>query len=117
MNKRKEKKCQKVAEACTELIIKSGVSHENALTIVLNMLEYHSSLIMDTASHDAFIDGLKALLRRTFVSDTHDDDWIIEHSDQLKAELLELVKTGAPRPAPETILGRALEMFTENKSI
>lgn len=113
MNKRIEKKCQNIAEKCTNLIIKSGVSEQDALAIVLNMLEYHSSLMLDTASHDAFIDGLKALLRRTFVSNTHGDDWIIEHADQLKAELLELVKTGAPRPAPETILGRALEMFTE----
>lgn len=68
MNKRIEKKCQNVAEKCTNLIIKSGVSEEDALAIVLNMLEYHSSLMLDTASHDEFIDGLKSLLRRTFAS-------------------------------------------------
>jgi hypothetical protein len=107
-----EKKLQNLAETCTGLIATAGVSAMDALAIVLNMLQHHSSLVMDPASHDAFIDGFTALLRLTFVSNTHDDEWIIEHADQLKAELLELAKAGAPRPAPGTVLGRALEMFT-----
>lgn len=53
--------------------------------------------------------------------DSHDsegempsDDWIIEHADQLKAELLELAEAGKPRPEPGTTLGRALELFTSS---
>jgi hypothetical protein len=107
-----EKKLQNLAETCTGLIATAGVSNMDALEIVLNMLQHHSSLVMDPSSHDAFIDGFKTLLRLTFVSNTHNDGWIIEHADQLKEELLELAKAGAPPPAPGTVLGRALEMFT-----
>ena len=42
------------------------------------------------------------------------DDWIIEHADQLKAELLELAEAGKPRPEAGTVLGRALELFTNS---
>ncbi len=111
-----EKKLQNLAETCSGLITTAGVSAMDALAIVLNMLQHHSSLVMDPASHDAFIDGFTALLRLTFVSNTHNDGWIIEHADQLKEELLELAKAGTPRPAPGTVLGRALEMFTGSEA-
>lgn len=110
-----EKKLQNLAETCTGLIATAGVSDEDALLVVLNMLQHHSSLVMDSASHNAFIDGFEAMLRLTFDSNRHNDGWIIEHADQLKAELLELAKAGAPRPAPGTILGRAFEMFTGSR--
>jgi hypothetical protein len=41
-----------------------------------------------------------------------DDQWIIEHEAELKAELLRLAKEGAPRPLKGTLLARALELFT-----
>ena len=66
--RKSEKKLQNLAETCTGLIATAGVSAEDALLIVLNMLQHHSSLVMDTASHDAFIDGLKSLLRHTVAS-------------------------------------------------
>ena len=44
--------------------------------------------------------------------ETHDDDWIIEHADELKAALIELIQAGKPRPKRKTVLGRALELFT-----
>jgi hypothetical protein len=46
--------------------------------------------------------------------ETHDDEWIIEHADKLKAELLDLAEAGNPRPEPGTTLGRALELFTSS---
>jgi hypothetical protein len=115
-----EEKSQNVAEECTLLLARSGVSAMDALAIVLNMLRYHSSLVMDEASHDAFMKQFQALFQRTMLkrisegsdSFTHADAWIIEHAEELKSQLLELAKAGAPRPAPGTVLGRALEMFT-----
>jgi len=62
-----EEKLQNLAEKCTLLFAKSGVSAMDALLIVLNMLRYHSSLVMDDASHDAFMDGFKSLLQRTML--------------------------------------------------
>jgi hypothetical protein len=41
-----------------------------------------------------------------------DDAWIVAHADELKAELMKLAESGADRPAPDTLLGRTLELFT-----
>lgn len=41
-----------------------------------------------------------------------DDAWILLHSAELKAELIAICERGGPRPAAHTLLGRALEMFT-----
>jgi hypothetical protein len=59
---------QNLAEKCTRLIATADVSAEDALVIVLNMLRYHSSLVMDPISLDAFTDGLKSLLRHSVAS-------------------------------------------------
>ena len=42
---------------------------------------------------------------------TSDLEWIIEQEDKLKQILLELAKSKAPRPAADTLLGRALWLF------
>ena len=62
--KNTDAKLKKVAQKCTTQIAKSGVSREDGLLIVLNMLRYHSSLCMDKAAHDAFVNGIKALLQK-----------------------------------------------------
>jgi len=41
-----------------------------------------------------------------------DDQWIIDHADELKAEILKAAKEGKPKPKEGTLLGRALELFT-----
>jgi hypothetical protein len=64
MMKNADAKLKKVAQKCTMLIAKSGVSRADGLLIVLNMLRYHSSLCMNKAEHDAFDNGIKALLQR-----------------------------------------------------
>lgn len=46
-----------------------------------------------------------------------DDKWIMEHSTELKAELLKRAKEGKPRPKPDTVLGRALELFTNPNAV
>lgn len=62
-----EQHLQDLAEQCT-MTLATGwrrglVSAEDALLVVLNMLRYHSSLVMDKARHDAFMIGIKALLQ------------------------------------------------------
>jgi hypothetical protein len=42
-----------------------------------------------------------------------DNAWILDHADELKQELLKLAEAGEPRPAPDTLLGRALDLFTQ----
>lgn len=44
----------------------------------------------------------------------NDEAWILLHSAELKAELIAICERGGPRPAANTILGRALEMFTND---
>ena len=68
-----KKKLQNLAETCTGLIATAGVSAEDDLVIVINMLRHHPSLVMDPESHDAFMDGFNALLRRTTATNSHDD--------------------------------------------
>lgn len=41
-----------------------------------------------------------------------DDAWILLNSAELKAELIALAGRGGPKPAAHTLLGRALDMFT-----
>ncbi len=77
--KKSEKKLQDLAETCTGLIATAGVSAEDALAIVLNMLKYHSSLMMDTARHDSFIAGVKLVLRRAFGMQKADSRTINDH--------------------------------------
>ena len=62
--KNTDAKLKKLAQKCTVMIAKSGVSREDGLLIVLNMLRYHSSLCMSKAEHDAFVNGIKALLQQ-----------------------------------------------------
>lgn len=78
-NPKSEKKLQNVAETCTGLIVTAGVSAEDALAIVLNMLKYHSSLIMDQANHDSFIAGVKLVLRQAFGMQEADSRNINDH--------------------------------------
>lgn len=41
-----------------------------------------------------------------------DETWIISHHRELKDELLAMAERGEPCPSPDTLLGRALRMFT-----
>ena len=41
-----------------------------------------------------------------------DDAWILLHSAELKSEVIEICKRGGPMPPAHTLLGRALDMFT-----
>ena len=94
-----EKKLENLAETCTGLITTAGVSDEDALAIILNMLKYHSSLMMDTATHEAFIDGLKSLLRLTFVSNMHDDGMNIHLNGE--SQMTNRRKIGKPADIPD----------------
>ena len=47
--------------------------------------------------------------------DRKDDQWIMDHAAELKAELLDIAKSGKPKPEPHTLLGRALVMFTTKR--
>ena len=41
-----------------------------------------------------------------------DEAWILSHNRELKEELIAMAKRGDPAPSPDTLLGRALKMFT-----
>ena len=41
-----------------------------------------------------------------------DEAWIMSHNRELKDELLAMAERGEPCPSPDTLLGRALRMFT-----
>lgn len=41
-----------------------------------------------------------------------DDQWIIDHANELKVELLRRARAKMPRPKKGTILYRALKLFT-----
>lgn len=69
-----EKKMQNMAQTCTRLIAKAGVSAEDALVIVLDMLRYHSGLVMAPDRHEVFVDDVVAILRREVVSDELGND-------------------------------------------
>lgn len=45
------------------------------------------------------------------------DQWIIDHAEELKAELLKKAKRGDPKPAPGTLLGRAFDLFTRHEEV
>ena len=56
---------KEVAQQCTLLIAQSGVSKEDSLLIVLNMLNYHSGLVIGSGSiHAEFIAGVKSHLQQ-----------------------------------------------------
>ena len=65
---------------------------------------------------EGFSEALLDTVAKVLALDAHDDAWIIEHAEELKAQLLELAKAGAPRPEPGTLLGRALDLFTDNET-
>lgn len=67
MGTNNEDKLQDVAQECTNLIFNSGITTLDGLLIVLNMLTYHSSLVMSKDSHNVFIRGLKRQLRRAIL--------------------------------------------------
>jgi hypothetical protein len=99
-NKRSEKKLQSVAEKCTFLIATEGVSAEDALVIVLDMLRYHSSLVMDPDRHEAFVEGVVAVLRREVVTD-----------ETGKADLGESLNSYIDPTSPEFDAAFALEII------
>lgn len=41
-----------------------------------------------------------------------DDKWIMEHSAEIQQELIRLANSTNRKPAPHTLLGRALYLFT-----
>lgn len=85
-----------------------GMKEKRAKAIYEDIISHYGNI------RDGFLMALLEEIAKVKALDTSSDAWIIEHADQLKAELLELAKAGAPRPAPGTVLGRALEMFTGN---
>jgi hypothetical protein len=65
MKKATVEKVEKMAQDYTLLIAQSGVSKEVAFGIVVNMLLYHSGLVMAEAQHKVFMDDFSELLKRT----------------------------------------------------
>lgn len=86
----------------------AGMTMNRAKAIYEEMCAHYSNM------KDGFSTVLLEEVAKVLALDAHDDAWIIEHAEELKAELLELAKAGAPRPEPGTLLGRALELFTDS---
>ena len=86
----------------------AGMTRKRAMAIYEEMSAHYSNM------KDGFSTALLEEVAKLLTVDANDDAWIVEHADELKAELLELAKAGAPRPAPGTLLGRALKMFTDD---
>lgn len=86
-----------------------GMTKKRAKAIYEDIMSHCGNMKEGSAS--ALLDQVANVL----VLDIPDDAWIIAHAEELKAELLELARAGADRPASGTVLGRALEMFTEKE--
>ncbi len=85
-----------------------GMTKERAEAIYEDIIAHYKNM------KEGFTEALVKKVAKVLALELPDDDWIIEHADELKAELLELAKAGAPRPEPGTLLGRALELFTDS---
>jgi hypothetical protein len=62
--KTSEAKLQELAEQFTHTMATEGISRDDALLVVLNMLRYHSGLCFDKDMHEAFMEDFTMLLRR-----------------------------------------------------
>lgn len=52
-----------------------------------------------------------------YLTQQEKDSWIRANEYKFKKRLIELKKTGSPRPAQGTILARALELFSNGRTI
>lgn len=84
------------------------MTEKRAKAIYEDIIAYYGKM------REGFSTALLEEVAKVLALDAHDDAWIIEHAEELKAELLELAKAGAPRPEPGTLLGRALDLFTDS---
>jgi hypothetical protein len=55
---------QELAEQFTHTMATEGISRDDALLVVLNMLRYHSGLCFDKDMHEAFMEDFTVMLRR-----------------------------------------------------
>ena len=85
-----------------------GMTKKRAKAIYEDIIAYYGKM------REGFSKALLQEVATVLALDAHDDAWIIEHAEELKTKLLELAKAGAPRPEPGTLLGRALELFTDS---
>lgn len=56
-----------LAKECTLLIAKSGISKEQALAVVISMLNYHSYLVLGDEQHERVMNGLGELLETVVI--------------------------------------------------
>lgn len=69
-----EDKLVRLAEQCTLLIEESNVSNSEALLVVLNMLNYHSNLLMEQGEHELFLGDVQEALRKSNIRFNIEDD-------------------------------------------
>lgn len=101
-------KVSAVLVVLVEAAQQGGMTKERAEAIYEDIVAHYRNM------SEGFSDALLGMVAKVLAFDAHDDAWIIEHAKELKAELLELAKAGAPRPEPGTLLGRALDLFTDS---